>query len=117
MKVEDIYNGVRRFDPALASAWEPYLGLDIGNQERQTGARKEFGSISFEFFQNLMEESNSARGQDSIGSVVDLDAVATEVRLDVLHCLYCMQCICYARIRITCKISTDKSPLLRYHVG
>jgi hypothetical protein len=76
VKVEDIYDGVRRFDPTLASAWEPYLGLDIGKQEGQTGARN---LISFEFFQNLMEESNSARGQDSIGSVVDLDAVATEV--------------------------------------
>ena len=81
MKVEDLYNGMRRFDSTLAAELEPYLPLDDGAEKHPKGDQNTFGSISFEFFSNLMEEANIASGKDCIGSAVDLDSVATEVRI------------------------------------
>jgi hypothetical protein len=99
VKCNDIHRAVRRHDPTLAVALEPFLALDDLHLQSQgsspagnfgAGARggsdvdstqKKLGSIEYKFFAALMQDARAQRTAQGGDTIVDLESIALSVEL------------------------------------
>ena len=97
VRCKDIYRAVRRHDPALAAALEPFLALDDLHLQMQSSSQtgngaggrgssndssqKKLGSIEYEFFAALMQDAREQRTAQGGDTIVDLESIAMSVEL------------------------------------
>lgn len=91
VRCKDVHRALRRHDPALALALEPFLALDdmpLRNQISSQGGTggndstpEKVGSIDYAFFAALMHDARDKRTAQGGDTIVDMESIAMSVEL------------------------------------